>query len=75
MSLVQVSGIGRHGKGKQKIKKALQKRGKLFVKFNPATVSARNSFLLLVKLNVFNLGKRLVQMILKMLLKKLFRKW
>lgn len=48
---------------KQKIKKALQKRGRVFVKFNPATASARNSFLLLVKLNVFNLGKRLAALV------------
>lgn len=48
---------------KQKIKATLKKRGRIFVKFNPATASARNSFLLLVKLNVFNLGKRLAALV------------
>lgn len=70
MALIQVSGIGRRKKTKQErkqrrqeikknIKEKIKKRGKLLLKFNPATVPARNAFLLLVKLNVFNLAGRL----------------
>jgi hypothetical protein len=76
MALVQVSGIGRRKKTKaerkqrrQQIKKTIKenikKRGKLLLKFNPATVPARNAFLLLVKLNVFNLATRLNLLIQK----------
>jgi hypothetical protein len=76
MALVQVSGIGRRKKTKaerkqrrQQIKKTIKekikKRGKLLLKFNPATVPARNAFLLLVKLNVFNLASRLNLLIQK----------
>jgi hypothetical protein len=76
MALIQVSGIGRRKKTKQErkqrrqeikknIKEKIKKRGKLLLKFNPATVPARNAFLLLVKLNVFNLATRLNLLIQK----------
>jgi hypothetical protein len=76
MALIQVSGIGRRKKTKQErkqrrqeikknIKEKIKKRGKLLLKFNPATVPARNAFLLLVKLNVFNLASRLNLLIQK----------
>jgi hypothetical protein len=76
MALVQVSGIGRRKKTKaerkqrrqeikKNIKEKIKKRGKLLLKFNPATVPARNAFLLLVKLNVFNLATRLNLLIQK----------
>jgi hypothetical protein len=76
MALIQVSGIGRRKKTKQErkqrrqeikknIKEKIKKRGRLLLKFNPATVPARNAFLLLVKLNVFNLASRLNLLIQK----------
>jgi hypothetical protein len=76
MALVQVSGIGRRKKTKaerkqrrQQIKKTIKekikKRGKLLLKFNPATVPARNAFLLIVKLNVLNIAFRLKQLLQK----------
>ena len=72
MSLIAISGVGRTKRTKEekrkrrleikeKIKKQIKQKGKLVLKFAPATVTARNSFLLLVKLNVFNLGRRLFQ--------------
>jgi hypothetical protein len=76
MALVQVSGIGRRKKTKaerkqrrQQIKKTIKekikKRGRLLLKFNPATVPARNAFLLIVKLNVLNIAFRLKQLLNK----------
>jgi len=44
---------------KEKIKAAIKRGAKIAVKINPATASARNSFLLMVKLNVFNMARRL----------------
>ena len=67
MALIAMAGIGRTKRAKaerkQRLKNALRKRGKLLLKFNPATASARNSFLLLVKVNAFNLGRRLYKMV------------
>lgn len=76
MALVQVSGIGRRKKTKEerkqrrkqikaKIKEKIKKRGRLFLKFNPATVPARNAFLLIVKLNVLNIAFKMHQLIQK----------
>lgn len=66
MALIAMAGVGRTKKTKEqkrnrkeKIKAAIKKRGKVLLKFNPATVSSRNAFLLLVKINAFNLGRRL----------------
>lgn len=72
MSLVQVSGIGRRKKTsaqkqmrKQKIKEKIKKAGRVVLKWNPATATARNAFLLLVKLNVFRLATRLNELVMK----------
>lgn len=64
MALIAMAGIGRISKKKaiQKIKDKLKKGGKILIKFNPATASARNSFLLLLKLNVFNLARKLYKL-------------
>lgn len=73
MALVAIAGVGRVKRTKSekvarrkalkaKIKNSIKKAGKIVLKFNPATAAARNSFLLLVKLNVFNLGRKLYQM-------------
>lgn len=51
--------IARKRARKEKIKRAIKRGAKIAVKINPATAAARNSFLLLVKLNVFNLAKRM----------------
>jgi len=61
---------------KKKLKERIKKGLKVAVKFNPATVTARNSFLALVKLNVFGLGKKLamVQEKKPMELKKFWEK-
>lgn len=50
--------IGKHGKGKAKLKKAIKKikPGKLLKKVGKAT--ARNAFLVLTKLNVFHLATK-----------------
>jgi hypothetical protein len=65
MALIAIAGIGRKSKQdrkehrqaiKQKLKEKIKKAGKIFLKFNPATATARNAFLLLVKLNIFNLA-------------------
>lgn len=67
MALIAVAGIGgknrrnRKNAVKGKIKKRLKKGGRLLLKFNPATVSARNSFLLMVKLNIFGLARKLAK--------------
>lgn len=70
MSLIQVSGIGdsigrknRGKKLKQAIKAKVAKGKKLLLKVNPATTPARNAFLLLVKLNVFNLAVNLLRLV------------
>ena len=74
MALISMAGIGRTKRTKQqkkerkkvikeKIKAAIKKRGKVLMKFNPATVSSRNAFLLLVKVNAFNLGRRLYKLL------------
>lgn len=76
MALVQVSGIGRRKKTKaerkqrrqeikKKIKEKIKKRGRLLLKFNPATVPARNAFLLIVKLNILNIAFKLHQLLQK----------
>ncbi len=66
MALIAMAGIGRTRKTKEqkrarkeKIKAKIKKIGRVLVKFNPATASSRNAFLLLVKLNAFNLAKKL----------------
>jgi len=43
----------------------IKKAGKVVVKYNPLIATARNSFLVLVSLNVFNLAKRLNIMLVK----------
>jgi len=68
MALITVSGVGRRNKKskserKQIIKNKLRKRGKLLLKWNPATATARNAFLLLVKLNLFRLATKLNQLV------------
>lgn len=64
MALIAMAGIGRISKKQavKKIKDKLKKGGKILIKFNPATVSARNSFLLLLKLNIFNLARKLYKL-------------
>jgi hypothetical protein len=71
MALYSVSGIGRRrgtnrqerqankAEAKAKIVNKLKKAGKVAVRFSPPTVAARNSFLLLVKLNAFKLADNL----------------
>lgn len=61
MALIAMAGIGRISKksAKKNIINKIKKGGKLLIKFNPATITARNSFLLLLKLNVFNLSRKL----------------
>lgn len=75
MSLYALSGIGRRSKEDRQLKKedrkarkaakkakaknAIKKRGKILLKFNPATASARNAVLLLLKLNIFQLAMKL----------------
>jgi len=51
--------IARKRARKEKIKRAIKRGAKIAVKINPATASARNAFLLIVKLNVFNIARRL----------------
>ena len=64
MALIAMAGVGRITKSqaKQKIKQKLKSGKKLLLKFNPATTPARNAFLLLVKLNIFNIARRLYQL-------------
>lgn len=73
MALYQISGIGigrktkkskaekqqAKQKAKEEIKKKIKKTGGVIVKYAPLTVAGRNSFLLLVKLNVFKLAEKL----------------
>lgn len=63
MALISISGIGRAKKSKterkQRFKKFLKKKGRLVLKFSPISAAARNSFLLLTRLNVFNLAQKL----------------
>lgn len=70
MALVAVAGIGRAKRTraekiqrrkelKGKIKDKIKKAGKVVLKFNPATATARNAFLVLVKLNLLKLGSKL----------------
>jgi hypothetical protein len=68
MALISMAGIGRKSKAErkenrkakvQKVKQAIKKAGKVVLKINPASVTARNSFLGLVKLNVFSLASKL----------------
>lgn len=72
MALVAVAGIGkikrtrsekieRRKQLKSKIKDKIKKAGKVVLKFNPATATARNAFLLLVKVNALKLGSKLYQ--------------
>ena len=72
MALVAVAGIGkvkrtraekveRRKQLKSKIKDKLKKAGKVVLKFNPATATARNAFLVLVKINALKLGSKLYQ--------------
>jgi hypothetical protein len=68
--LYSISGVGRTKKTKeqkkarakkikQNLKSKIKKGLKVVVKFNPATATARNAFLLLVKLNVLKLASKL----------------
>lgn len=70
MALVAVAGIGkvkrtraekvqRRKAVKAKLKDKLKKAGKVVLKFNPATAAARNSFLVLVKINALKLASKL----------------
>jgi len=59
MAVIAVSGIGKAGKGKAKVKNILKKGAKVIVKV--AATPARNAFLLLVKLNFTGLGTKLSQ--------------
>lgn len=70
MALVAVAGIGKVKRTKSeknarrkalkaKIKDKIRKGGKLVLKFNPAVATARNAFLVLVKLNFLKLGSKL----------------
>lgn len=72
MALIAVAGVGRVKRTasekkerrkqlKSKIKDKLKKAGKVVLKFNPATATARNAFLLLVKINALKLGSKLYQ--------------
>jgi hypothetical protein len=74
--LYSISGVGRTRKTKEqkkarakkikeKIKDKIKKGAKVVVKFNPATATARNAFLLLVKLNALKLATRLNLLIQK----------
>ena len=57
MAVIAVSGIGKAGKGKAKVKNVLKKGAKVIVKV--AATPARNAFLLLVKLNFTGLATKL----------------
>lgn len=59
---------------KKVILSKIKKVGKVAVKYNPLVATARNSFLALVSLNVFNLAKRLNIMLVKNP-KKLMQFW
>jgi hypothetical protein len=68
MALISMAGIGRKTKAErkenrkakvQKVKQAIKKAGKVVLKLNPASATARNSFLALVKLNAFGLATKL----------------
>lgn len=77
MALIGISGVNRRQARqqrraanrlkpkRQRIREAIQKGKRIAVKFNPATAPARNAFLLIVKLNVFNLARRLNKLIQK----------
>jgi hypothetical protein len=77
MALIGISGVNRRQKRQEKkaarkssprakrIKEAIKKRKKILVKFNPVGAAGRNAFLLIVKLNVFNLARRLNALIQK----------
>ena len=76
MALISMAGVGRTRKSKAekkakrkekvaKVKKAIKKAGKVVLKLNPASVTARNSFLSLVKFNVFGLANKLELAMLK----------
>jgi hypothetical protein len=43
----------------KKVGEAVKKGGKAFVRYNPVTISARNGFLLAMKLNIKKMGSRL----------------
>jgi hypothetical protein len=73
MALIAVAGVGkvsrskaektkRRAELKAKVKASIKKRGKLLIKFNPATASARNAALLLIKVNLFGLAHKLFQL-------------
>lgn len=66
MALIAVAGIGRHKKTKaekkekrKKILNKIKKVGRILVKFNPATATARNAFLVLLKVNLLQLAVKL----------------
>lgn len=77
MALIGISGVNRRQKRQEKkaarkasprakrIREALKKRKKILVKFNPVGAAGRNAFLLIVKLNIFNLARRLNALIQK----------
>jgi hypothetical protein len=70
MALYTVSGIGatkrtaseklkRRAQLKAKIKAQIKKKGRILLKFNPATGIARNAVLLIIKVNLFGLARKL----------------
>lgn len=71
MALVGISGVNRRQKRqakkaarkeqprRKKIMSAIKNKKKFLVRFNPVGAAGRNAFLLIVKLNVFNLARRL----------------
>ena len=76
MALIAVAGIGktkrtkaekakRRADIKAKVKDRIKKSGKLLLKFNPATTVARNSILLIIKINLFGIAHKLFQLIRK----------
>ena len=76
MALIAVAGIGktkrtkaekikRRAELKAKVKSRIKKSGKLLLKFNPATTVARNSILLIIKINLFGIAHKLFQLIRK----------
>jgi hypothetical protein len=77
MALIGISGVNRRQKRqtkkaarkeqprRKKIMSAIKNKKKFLVRFNPVGAAGRNAFLLIVKLNVFNLARRLNVLIQK----------
>lgn len=60
----------------KKLKENVKKAGKIVIKYNPATATSRNAFLLLVKLNVRSLATNLKKSLAKPAAKnELFKIW